>query len=221
MSKQEAYAALVQARKACSSCQGLVNPSRSCGGEYDCDQIGAWSAWQGNLDARVMVIGQDWGDERSFIADRGCDSPSSPTNQALIRLMAAIGMSIGSPAQHGNGTAFFTNAILCLKDGGLQSKVEDQWFANCGKQFLLPLIQLVHPRVVVTLGEAAYRCIEREYRLPKAGFRQAVEMPRGAIIEDGVRLFPRYHCGRRIQNTHRKMDQQIEDWKRIRPFLDG
>jgi hypothetical protein len=28
-----------------------------------------------------------------------------------------------------------------------------------------------------------------------------------------------YHCGARIQNTHRPMAAQREDWKRLRPLL--
>ena len=53
---------------------------------------------------------------------------------------------------------FFTNAILCLKTkGGMQGKVEKEWFSSCGETFLRPLIELIQPQVVVCLGERAWR----------------------------------------------------------------
>ena len=36
-------------------------------------QIGPWSLWQGNLDAEIMVIGQDWGDKNYFTKNKGHD----------------------------------------------------------------------------------------------------------------------------------------------------
>ena len=59
--KSERYFQLVEARKACTACAGLSNPSTFHEGEFDSAQIGPWSRWQGNLNAAVMIVGQDWG----------------------------------------------------------------------------------------------------------------------------------------------------------------
>jgi hypothetical protein len=59
MSKVGIYKDLVCQRKACSLCQGLVNPSTE---EFDSNEIGPWAKWQNNLDADIIVVGQDWGD---------------------------------------------------------------------------------------------------------------------------------------------------------------
>ena len=61
-SKRARYGALVGARKTCRACADPANPSVCEGGAFDCEAIGAWSRWQGNADAQVMVVGQDWGD---------------------------------------------------------------------------------------------------------------------------------------------------------------
>jgi uracil-DNA glycosylase len=37
----------------------------------------------------------------------------------------------------------------------------------------------------------------------------------GVTLQGGIRLFPVYHCGARIMNTHRPMAKQVEDWARI------
>ena len=64
-------AQLVTARKACHLCSGLTNPADVDGGRLNSEHIGAWSLWQGNLDAPVMVVGQDWGDTTYFIRNGG------------------------------------------------------------------------------------------------------------------------------------------------------
>src|SRR5437762_6588053 len=89
--KKARYDALVKARKACSACSGLENPSVCHRGNFDCDEIGAWSKWQGNLNAELMVIGQDWGDVAWFVRERGGSSSTSPTDRTLVRLLGSIG----------------------------------------------------------------------------------------------------------------------------------
>ena len=141
---------MITCRKACSWCRGLTNPSQCESGKFDSGQIGPWTLWQGNLHAEVLVVGQDWG-----------DTPSNPTNKTLRHLMSVAGLRIDAPsaANSGAGIAFFTNAILCLKHGGMQAAVDPVWFANCGKLFLRPTIELIAPNAVVTLGVRAYRAV--------------------------------------------------------------
>ena len=151
------------------------------GGIHDSDQIGPWSLWQGNLNADLVIVGQDWGDTRYFIQNAGRESPRNPTNENLRRLLGSIGIEIAGPtaADAGGGTVFLTNAVLCLKDGGMQAKVRADWFTNCGARFLRPTIDLIAPKVVVTLGERAYRATTAAYGVPRVAFRAAVESPDG------------------------------------------
>jgi len=212
MNKRAAYADLVQARKACAVCgAALTNPAQYCGGAHDCDEIGTWSRWRGDLDAAVMVVGQDWGDVGYFERNRGLDDPVNPTNVALVALMREAGIDLGAATG-----VFLTNAILCLKGGNMQATVTREWFEACGPRFLRPLIELVQPRVLVTLGAHAYASVARLYGLERRRFRAAVETPAGIELPPaGPRLFPMYHCGRRILNTHRGMDAQRTDWRRV------
>lgn len=215
--KLAAYAALVMDRKTCGACHGLENPALCCGGRYDSDHIGPWSRWQANLDAKVMVIGQEWGGVARFVRNQGRTQSTNPTNAAIIELLRSIGIAIGTPeAEDGHaGAVFFTNTALCLKQGSLQAAVEAEWFRNCGERFLKPLVELVQPEAIVCLGERAYRALEWLYDLPHTPFRMAVEAAEGLTIPGGPRVYGVYHCGRRIQNTHRPFDQQKRDWGRI------
>lgn len=85
-----------------------------------------------------MIVGQDWGDTRYFTSNAGRDVERNPTNETLRRLLALIGIDIPAPtaADADGALVFMTNAVLCLKDGGMQAKVRPEWFANCGSGFL-------------------------------------------------------------------------------------
>ncbi len=220
MRKQERYNALVRERKSCRLCQGLTNPSGVEGGVWDSGQIGPWSQWQGNLNAALLLVGQDWGDTRYFLRYRGLEGPGNPTNNTLIKLLGSIGISIGQPSSgEGQNRAFFTNAILCLKEGGLQGTVQRDWFCNCAP-YLRQQIDLVGPRVVVGLGRMAFNGVLQAYRLEPHSFRIAVRDPDGLRLPNGSLLFAVYHCGARILNTHRPFQDQLRDWQRIRAVLD-
>jgi uracil-DNA glycosylase len=212
-----AYTAMVRARKSCRACAALVNPADCEGGVYDSEQIGPWSLWQPDLNADLLIVGQDWGDTRYFVKNRGRDVPNNPTNENLRVLLRSIGIEIAGPESGGacGGGVFFTNAVLCLKAGGMQAKVQPEWFANCVVRFLQPTIDLIAPKVVATLGERAYAAITAAYDVPRIVFRKAVEQAESIIIADGIRYFPLYHCGVRTLNTHRNMDRQMRDWERV------
>jgi DNA polymerase len=194
-----------------------MNPSVCAGGVFDSDHVGPWSLWQGTLNADLMLVGQDWGDVAYFVNNRGHESARNPTNEMLRYLLSTIGIPIASPSptDDGGGPVFFTSAILCLKTGGLQAPVDPAWFANCGSRFLMPTIEIAQPRVVVTLGERAYRAVMGAFGMRPMLFRAAVDREGGIRLPVGITLFPVYHCGARIMNTHRPLAMQVEDWARI------
>jgi len=221
--KHGQYLKLVAERKTCSACTGLTNPAACCGGKFDSEHIGPWSRWQSRLDAEVLVVGQDWADVKCFINQQGKSKSGNPTNAALMELLASVGIVIRGPELDDGyaGKVFLTNAILCMKQGGLQAEVREEWFDNCGKRYLGPLIALVKPKAVVCLGERAYRAVEKLYGLHRRPFREAVMVPAKLPADNGTRIYAVYHCGKRIQNTHRKLQQQKEDWARLGEALTG
>lgn len=204
------YARLVQSRKECRLCEslGLTNPAACEGGIYDSDNLGPWSSWHGKLNPRLMIIGQDWGDTKCYRKQRGIEDPNSATNKKLTYLVGLIGLDMDS--------VFLTNAVLCLKEGGAQAPVRQEWFRNCGEQFLKRTIEIVNPRVLVTLGECSFWSLRELFQLPRISFRKAVDKVDGFNLPDRKRLFPVYHCSCRILNTHRPLAQPEKDWARIK-----
>jgi len=162
-----AYVDLVRSRKECRLCEplGLTNPAVCEDGNYDVDHIGPWSRWHGRFSPELMVIGQDWGDTKCFTKQRGTENPNSPTNNVLTDLVRLIGLDMDA--------IFLTNAVLCLKNDGLQAPVKQEWFINC-ETYLRKTIEVVNQKILVTLGECAFRSVCRIFGLPHVLFRQAV-----------------------------------------------
>lgn len=200
---------------------GVRNPSSPSLRKWDSHHIGPWTRWLGDLNARVMVVGQDWGSRSLFEKQGGLDLPSNATNRRLRELLALVGVEVPDVADEPPSTGvFLTNAVLCLKGGGSQSVVAAEWFTNCGTSFLRPQIELVRPRVVVTLGERAYEALMNAFGLQRRKFREAVESP-GIALATGTTAVAVYHCGRRVRNKDRRDPEQEHDWVRVRRALDS
>lgn len=83
MDKVLRYLEMVEDRKNCRRCTGLENPV-TCDSEFDSDEVGPWTIWQGNLDAVVMVVGQDWGDTGYYLKHRGREEKNIPPTWHLL-----------------------------------------------------------------------------------------------------------------------------------------
>lgn len=230
------YDTMVKERKACRLCEcegrkagrlceceglckGLVNASVLRDGEFDSDQIGPWTRWLGDLHARILVVGQDWGGRGSFERLEGRDVATGFADRMLRELLRSVGIQVPDVCvtsdPHG---VFLTNAVLCFKDGGDQAPVRSACFKACGPQFLRPQIELINPKVVVGLGEQAYRAVLSAYalRVPPR-WCDAVEGP-GVPLDGGPIAFAVYHCSARGQR-YRNWEAQLRDWQRIAAAL--
>jgi uracil-DNA glycosylase len=221
MTREQSYAALVRARRACTRCIGLRNPAVVADGRFDSSEIGPWTVWQNRLDARVMVVGQDFSDVAYFEKWQGRDQRHNPTNDHLVALLRSVGIEVAPfDESRGRSTAFFTNAILCLKEGGMQAKVRDEWFLNCGERFLRPQIELVRPLVVICLGQKAHDAVLRAFGLPRQPLRESVASA-GTRVLDNTHIVAVYHCGARTTRLTRSFEQQLVDWTRVSALLNA
>lgn len=166
-----------------------------------------------------MLVGQDYSDARYFERHEGMEDSRNPTNVNLVALFRSIGIEIGMPgARDGRGEVFFTNAILCLKEGGMQAPIQPEWLRNCGEHFLRRQVDLVQPKVVVGLGARAHNAVLAAFNLPKEALRRAILSP-GTRLPSGAVAVAVYHCGARVVNISRNLDRQREDWRRVAAAL--
>ena len=223
MEKIEAYKRLVEKRKSCLICKGLSNPSRVASGTYDKEEIGPWSLWQADLNADFLVVGQDWGDVSYFERYKGRDKPKgNPTNEHLQILLNHIGVQIGKPCESQEQVIFLTNLILCLKDGGLQAPVENDWFSNCTREFFEPLVEIIKPKVILALGKKVSVSILDLYNIgyPKNNKLSELMLTAPYVLTSSTILFPLYHCGAGTVNRNRGLEEQKNDWRKIEKWKE-
>lgn len=216
--KNEQYLKLVKKRKNFKF-RDLKNPSEIESGKYDTeDSIGPWSLWQGNLDAEILVVGQDWGDVKYYLDNKGMDSDNNPTNKNLIELFKKLNIDIGTPSSpNKSAPVFFTNAILGIKDNGMSSKVKAAWGKECTKEFLEPLIEIIEPKIIITLGTYAFKSVKDLYKLKEEPVLKKL-ITKNPIEVDDKKIFTFYHCGG-LGLANRKLELQKEDWNKLNNYI--
>lgn len=154
--------------------------NHQCEGLKDLDQryeINLWNCWQGNFDARLMVIGQDFGntetqpitvDEMRKHIPWRVDAESQsvnlkqwcPTDRILCDLFSSVfGVDLMKPQK-----LFFTNVACCYREGKSsgEDKRLDRWLPCCANKYMGRLLRIIRPQAIIALGqrtlEALYYC---------------------------------------------------------------
>lgn len=235
MEKERLYKKLVAKRKECEDClkMGMSNPSSK---KFDCYEINAWSQWQNSLSAKILLVGQDWGDSDYFKINQGTDRQrkQDPTNSNLVRLFGKLGYELDAPCDHAYGRhcedLFFTNLVLCLKPESQKNRSKTnlsgklpKGVAKCCSKFTRELIEIIQPKVVVALGGTAFKSVAYAFGLKVAESRSledCMEKSPYKVKELNVAIFPVFHCGY-YGSLSRKIESQEEDWSKIKLYLDN
>jgi len=235
-SKKERYQALTEQSEKCCKCKGVVNPAKCAEGEFDRPaHIGPWTDWQGNLDAEIMVVGQEWGGTKDYLKQLGKDRTGNNTNGNLIKLMASIGEELPPPEVLQGvteiGKYFFTNCVLCLCDGNSSSssdskskhkreKVKKSTYYSCAEIYLKQQINIVEPRFILVLGMSAWNALMRTYSKIEANAYEDVVGKTYVMLNDKTTAFPLFHCSPVAVNLNRSFAEQVEDWKRVKTIME-
>lgn len=186
--KSENFSQLVFAATSCTRCPAM------------CDRTAVLSTLNGPLGARVMFIGEAPG-------RKGADRTRVPfsgdqSGKNFDRFLTSIGLT--------REKIFITSAALCnpRTDSGANRKPTKSEVANCS-QFLRRAIEIVDPRVVVTLGSVALEALKNiewhELNLKESS---------GTIHDWAGRLLvPIYHPSPQVLASHRREAAQLQDYK--------
>jgi uracil-DNA glycosylase family 4 len=160
----------------------------------------------GNINAKVMFIAEApgrLGAERTGIPLCGDD-----TGKNFQELIQSIGWK--------REDMFITNAVLCnpqnsKKNNGTPTKRE---IKNCSS-YLKKTIELVNPKVIVTLGKTALDALHN-IRVHNVIFGQS--MAQKASWNNRI-LFPLYHPGNQAKK-YRKKERQMADFAALKCMVD-
>ena len=222
MNKIEKYQKLIEKRQKYHFPFGLKNYGDT---GFEINHVDAWELWHSDLNAEIMLVGQDFADFNAFKSDWGRVEPTLnvfkyKTNENLIKLFKlGLNLEIGHPLKpNKNQKLFFTNAVIGLKEyGGMQGKVSKDWVKKSSEEFLKPLIEVVQPKFIICLGKVALNSVNLAFQNqiePRIDLNLPLEnlVKKCFLISNKIKVFPAYHCGARVVNMNRGIDLQIEDW---------
>jgi DNA polymerase len=187
-SKQKLFAELVDEASNCTRCPAM------------CGRSAVLSNLNGSPNARIMFIGEApgrKGADRTRIPFSGDQSGAN-----LDRFLTSIDLK--------REDIFITSAALCnpRSESGANRKPTQKELSNCSA-FLRRTIELINPRVIVTLGSVALEALKRiqyhELNLKDS----AAEIH---SWQDRV-LVPIYHPSPQVLASHRREKEQLRDYQ--------
>ena len=187
-SKQHLFQTLVAEAASCTRCPAM------------CGRSAVLSSFNGSPDARIMFIGEApgrKGADRTRVPFSGDQSGAN-----LDRFLGSIGL--------GREQIFITSAALCnpRTDSGANRKPTQKELTNCS-EFLRRTIELIDPRVIVTLGSVALEALKR-IQYHELNLKDSAAQIHA--WQDRV-LVPIYHPSPQVLASHRREAQQLRDYQ--------
>jgi hypothetical protein len=217
--KKEKYLALVQKRKLFQFQVGLRNPSET---EFDTIEIEPWANWQNDLDAEILVIGQEFCDFDTFNKTKGKveqfeDKFEYQSNKNLRKLLSSIGKDPGNPLHPKKDVKlFFTNCVMGLKEGDMSANFMDKWMKPSRENFLTPLVDLIQPKIIVCIGSKAAESVSKMYNFKMGPLKEMIL--KNPIEIDQTKIFSMYHTGG-LGIRNRSFELQLKDWQQLIKWL--
>ena len=184
----KAFKELVRDAAGCTLCPAM------------CGRTAVLSELNGSPDARIMFIGEApgrKGADRTRVPFSGDQSGAN-----FERFLNSIELT--------RKQIFITSAALCnpRSESGANRKPAQKELANCSG-FLRRTIELVDPRVIVTLGSVALEALKR------IQYHELSLKESAAQIHswNGRMLVPIYHPSPQVLASHRREAQQLRDYQ--------
>ncbi len=130
-------------------------------GIFECDHVSPWTKSGGNVDAEILVVGQDWSSGDALGRDPPDlhsatlgFSPKFPTNRNLDDLLK----------RHfdlNRAECYLTNLFPFIKPGSASAGIPLKDLAASARRFTLPEVKIVSPRLVICLGLRTFIALMR------------------------------------------------------------
>ena len=184
-----------------------------CNGRYECDFVSPYSISAHNVDARLMVLLQDWAShdvlKEDFLEER-CTIGYDPKRTTNIRLQQLLHQHFGLELKD----IYATNVFPFIKSGGMNSKIKSKDLRCAAKTFALPQIDIVQPRIAVCLGKVAFDAVAVVAGQQKsASIDSAIASP---FSHGTTRIWCQAHTGPQGYNNRNRGGVDVSaDWKKM------
>jgi len=189
--KNKAFNELVSDAASCTLCPAM------------CGRSAVLSELNGSPDARILFVGEApgrKGADRTRVPFSGDQSGAN-----LDRFLNSINLT--------RKEIFITSAALCnpRSESGANRKPTQKELSNCSS-FLRRTIELIDPRVIVTLGSVALEALKR-IQYHELNLKTAASQIHS--WNDRV-LVPIYHPSPQVLASHRREAEQLRDYQVVK-----
>ncbi len=192
--KQKQFNKLANAARKCVICPDLA------------DKVAVLSELNGNIDPKVLFIAEAPGRQGADRTRRPFWGDKSGKNFQV--LLDSINLK--------REDVFITNAVLCSprKPSGANRKPKKSEMNNCS-DFLGRTINVIKPPVIVPLGIVALEALKAT-----ESHELTLKNDVAKIIDwNGRKLIPLYHPSPQVFAMHRRLNQQLEDYKVLKEAI--
>lgn len=198
----------------------------TCIGDYDDgvweepNYVSPYSKSAHNVDAEVMIVLQDWCSAESFTGEICQETkmlgytPSVRTNINMIDLLREhLGLALQD--------TYATNLFPYVKPGVMNAYIPLCDLARAAKDFTLPMIEIIQPKVVLVFGSATYNGLRRACGLPCVkNLEEAINTE--FTIGNAV-ILGQAHTGMLGRNNRNRygVDRVSGDWERVMKYFVG
>jgi restriction system protein len=151
------------------------------GGYYECDYVSPWTISAANVDAELMIIGQDWASSEILEREPNKDQQrlgqdwSSSTNTNLREFL-------GTFLRLTFSETYATNAFPFIKHGAKNADIPFKDLVRYAKTYTLPQIEIVSPRIAICLGKATFDAVRNAAGLGRIEWDEAMLPGHGTRI---------------------------------------
>ena len=189
-------------------------------GAYECDFVSPYTKSAGNVDAKVMIMLQDWCLENWLAGPLDSDAvrlgmtPGSPTNKQLrLLLHETFGLDLTD--------VFATNLFPFVKAGGMSARIATRDLVSAARIFAIPQIRIVQPKLVICLGLDVYNALKKgQWEPPAKKIDHAIANP---FIIGESKVWCQAHTSPLGQaNQKSRSPFQVKtDWKKMKDWFEG
>lgn len=185
-----------------------------------------WTDWYNRLDSKIMVIGQDWGpySDMKKLNEKYLENSTKENWVKLIEEEKSLTKKLLSKylVESSNGKInsindiYITNAIMCGRKGNNYRRNNINLKCstlNC-KEFLLRQIEIVKPKVILTLGYYPLYSLSKIYNFKiEENLTKTIEKYCIIKMADFI-VIPLYHPVAQITK-----EKQLEQYSRIWDYI--
>lgn len=186
---------------------------------FACNIPSIWTDWFNRLDSDIFIIGQDWGPFKDmkvfhdrFMAGEDwntlIEEEKSLTKRNLEKFFKSINISLNE--------VFITNAIMCARWGSQYrgNNIDLKYSTNCCSKFLKRQIEIVKPKVIITLGYYPLYSLSKIFNFKiEDNLSKSIEVYDVFKVDNYV-IIPMFHPVAQVSH-----EMQINRYKMILDYL--